>query len=72
MTRLPSLDDGLAPQVLTPAHYVLDGTQSLAHAIGTGLLLESAVERERELAWWRWSELVLCPRWRVVVDVAVN
>jgi hypothetical protein len=64
--------DGRAHNVLTPEDYVLDDTQSLAHASGTGALLEQVVDAESDMAWWLWSDLVLCPLRRVLVEVAVN
>jgi hypothetical protein len=72
MTRIPRQNDGLAPALLTPAVALVDDTQSEAHAIGTALLLEAVVATEGALAWWVWGDFVVCPRWRMVVEVTLN
>jgi hypothetical protein len=58
--------------VLQPGVPVLDNAQSVAHAMGTGALLEHIVEAEGETAWWAYGDFVLLARWRVVVEYGVN
>lgn len=70
--RAPWLQDGVAPEVLTAGAYVLDDTQSIAHAIGTALLLEEEVDAEGWLAWWVWGRAAVCPAWGMVVEVGIN